>query len=67
MTQTPPGQMTWKPPGLTEPALHLRLYEADPWRPYTEFPQYAVPDPPDFSEGFATFMELLRQKWQALP
>jgi hypothetical protein len=66
MTEIVTGEMTWKPPGTTECVLHLRLNSADPWRHYREFPEYAVPDPPDFSEGFATFMALLKQKWSVI-
>ena len=66
MTTFSPGQMTWKPPGLSDVFLHLRLRDVDPWQPYTAFPQYRIPDPPGFSEGYATFLALLKQDWQAL-
>jgi hypothetical protein len=61
-----PGQMTWRPYGATEPALHLRLSPLDPWKSYKEFPQFMQPDPPHFSEGYATFIALLKQNWQSV-
>ncbi|MCU0534371.1 MAG: hypothetical protein MUD14_10815 [Hydrococcus sp. Prado102] len=67
MQETPPGQMTWKPDGAPESGiLHLRHYSSESWRPYTEFPEYVVPDPPkdELSEGYATFLALLKKQWQ---
>lgn len=64
MTDYPIGQMTWKPDGSADRALHLRLDPADSWRPYQDFPEYKHPDPPDFSEGFTTFMALLKNGWE---
>jgi hypothetical protein len=58
MQESPKGQMTWRLPGQLEPVLHLR--------PYTECPQYMVPDKPDLSAGYATFVSLLRQQWQII-
>jgi hypothetical protein len=66
MMNRPPGQMTWRPPGATTCVLHLRNSHIEPWRHYTSFPEYALPDPPHFSEGFATFVALLEQKWQVI-
>ncbi|NDJ22278.1 hypothetical protein GS682_11675 [Nostoc sp. B(2019)] len=66
MTDIPSGQMTWRPPGSSECALHLRHNASEPWRSYKDFPQYVVPDPPGFSEGYATFLALLKQNWQSL-
>ncbi len=66
MINKPPGQMTWRPPGASEPILHLRLSPYEPWRYYKEFPEYVLPDPPTFSDGYATFIALLKQKWQVL-
>lgn len=60
------GQMTWKPEGATEPSLHLRRDASEPWRSYEEFPQYVLPDPPEFSKGYATFLALLKQGWQTI-
>lgn len=60
------GQMTWRPPGVTEPALHLRLKPSEPWRSFKDFPEYALNDPPGFSEGYATFLNLLKRNWQSL-
>jgi hypothetical protein len=66
MTDIPSGQMTWRPPGSSESALHLRHNASEPWRSYKDFPQYVLPDPPSFSEGYATFLALLKQNWQLL-
>ncbi|MDJ0735020.1 MAG: hypothetical protein QNJ47_13300 [Nostocaceae cyanobacterium] len=66
MADTVTGQMTWKPPGLEGSALHLRLDSSEPWRHYKEFPQYIVPDPSGFSEGYATFIALLKKDWKCI-
>jgi hypothetical protein len=66
MTETPVGQMTWRLPGQVEPLLHLRTSILEPWKPYTECPQYMVPDQPNLSAGYATFVRLLQQKWQVI-
>jgi hypothetical protein len=61
------GQMTWRPDGVNcENVLYLRLRPFDKWQPYTEFPQYYLPDPNGFSLGYATFLSLLRRNWQAV-
>ena len=66
MTDIQTGQMTWRPPGSSKCGLHLRHKAFEPWRSYKEFPQYALPDPPGFSEGYATFLALLKNNWQLL-
>jgi hypothetical protein len=69
MSDRTPGQMTWKPDGAPDAGmLHLRHHPSEKWRPYTEFPEYVVPDPPkfEFSAGYATFLTLLKQQWQLL-
>jgi hypothetical protein len=66
MLQSVPGQMTWKPPGFLDSVLHLRQSDTEPWQHYKAFPEYVVPDPPGFSEGYATFLKLLKQNWQSL-
>jgi hypothetical protein len=66
MTETPVGQMTWRPPGQAEPFLHLRTSSFEPWKPYTECPKHMVPDPPHMSAGYATFVRLLQQQWQVI-
>jgi hypothetical protein len=66
MTNFPVGEMTWKPEGSTDCILHLRHNATEPWRFYKEFPQYVLPDPPDFSEGYATFIALLKKGWKAV-
>ncbi|ANV85369.1 hypothetical protein AWQ21_13960 [Picosynechococcus sp. PCC 7003] len=59
------GQMTWSPNGgASEGVLHLRLKAFDPWRPYTEFPEFYKPDFPSTSAGYATFLSLIRNQWQ---
>lgn len=63
-SQNPVGQMTWRPDGLISTGkLHIRLKPWEVWRPYTDFPEYTLPDPEGFSEGYATFLDLLRKKW----
>jgi hypothetical protein len=59
------GEMMWKLEG-DDRILHLRHTDAEPWMPYEDFPQYALPDPEGFSKGIATFMSLLKQNWVAL-
>jgi hypothetical protein len=69
MTQTLPGQMTWRPNGANTSSvgvLYLRHHILQPWRPYTDFPEYLLPDPPGFSQGYATFLELRRKNWQSV-
>ncbi|MBW4658324.1 MAG: hypothetical protein KME15_06595 [Drouetiella hepatica Uher 2000/2452] len=66
MSETSPsGQMLWKLEG-SDRILHLRHNPSEPWRPYEEFPQYALPDPQDFSKGIATFMALLKKNWESV-
>lgn len=59
------GQMFWKLEGADR-VLHLRHHPSEPWRPYEEFPQYVLPDPPEFSKGIATFLALLKKDWQVI-
>ena len=66
MAETSPnGQMLWKLEG-SDRILHLRHSPLEAWRPYEEFPQYALPDPQGFSKGIATFMALLKKNWEAI-
>jgi hypothetical protein len=61
------GQMTWRPNGqFAHGILHLRLKPWESWRPYTDFPEYTVPDKPGFSQGYTTFLALRAAKWQLL-
>ncbi|WP_316436421.1 hypothetical protein [Leptolyngbya sp. NK1-12] len=46
--------------------MHLRHNDSEPWRPYEDFPQYALPDPDGFSKGIATFLALLKKDWIAV-
>jgi hypothetical protein len=66
MQESLKGQMTWRLPGQIEPLLHLRPDDLTPWKPYTDCPQYMVPDKPDLSAGYATFVSLLKQQWQII-
>jgi hypothetical protein len=66
MREINPGQMTWKLPDSSDCALHLRHDASQPWRPYQDFPEYFLPDPPDFSQGYATFLALLKKNWECL-
>jgi hypothetical protein len=59
------GQMLWKLVDNNR-ALYLRHNAAEPWRPYEEFPQYALPDPVGFSKGITTFLALLKKNWTAI-
>ena len=66
MAEIPPhGQMLWKRDG-DDRALHLRHHDGEPWLPYHEFPDYVLPDPDGFSQGFATFLALLKKGWVAI-
>jgi hypothetical protein len=49
--------------------LHLRTAPHEPWRPYTAFSQYAVPDYPipKGSKGWATYQKLRQEGWVLIP
>lgn len=68
MTTVPThGQMLWKREGEgVDRVLHLRHDSSEPWQYYEEFPQYVLPDPPEFSKGIATFLALLKKDWQVV-
>ena len=66
MSDCPVGEMTWRPEGISDCILHLRHSATEPWQFYQDFPQYVLPDPPDFSEGYATFIALLKKGWKAI-
>ncbi len=59
------GQMLWKLVG-EDRVLYLRHSECESWQHYEEFPQYFLPDPEGFSQGIATFMDLLKKGWTVL-
>jgi hypothetical protein len=61
------GQMLWKREGLDDCVLHLRHHHFEPWKPFETFPEYALPDPPEFSKGYSTFRSLMRQGWTVIP
>ncbi len=52
-----------------EKILHLQAGPGQPWRPYTAFPQYSVPDYriPGGSKGWATYQKLLKAGWRLVP
>ncbi|MBW4583924.1 hypothetical protein G7B40_030625 [Aetokthonos hydrillicola Thurmond2011] len=52
-----------------EKILHLQIAPNQPWRPYTAFPQFAVPDypVPGGSKGWATYQKLLKAGWALIP
>ncbi len=60
------GQMCWLA-GLGGDAkiLHLREQAHQPWKPYTSFPKYRVPDLqiPGASKGWTTFQKLRDAGW----
>ncbi|MCA1990926.1 MAG: hypothetical protein LDL41_02605 [Coleofasciculus sp. S288] len=64
-------QMCWLPlmGSSGQKVLHLRTAPNQPWRPYTAFPQYAVPDYviPGGSKGWATYQKLRSAGWNLLP
>jgi hypothetical protein len=66
-----PRQMCWLsnsgPNG--EKVLHLRVGPQEPWRPYTAFPQFSVPDyrEPGGSKGWATYQKLFKAGWNLVP
>lgn len=65
------GQMCWLS-GFgrdREKILHLRIHPNQPWKPYTAFPQYFVPDYriPGGSKGWATYQKLFKAGWSLIP
>lgn len=65
------GQMCWLPllGGDKQKVLHLRTHPNQPWRPYTAFSQYSVPDYdiPNGSRGWATYQKLMKAGWALVP
>lgn len=61
------GYMCWLPKlgSNGDKILHLRLKPHEPWKPYTAFPHYSVPDYriPGGSKGWATYQKLLKAGW----
>ncbi|QLE59522.1 hypothetical protein [Nostoc sp. TCL26-01] len=66
-----PRQMCWisKTSGDGDKMLYLQTAPSQPWRPYTAFPQYSVPDYPipGGSKGWATYQKLLKSGWTLVP
>ena len=52
-----------------EKILHLQTAPNQPWRPYTAFSQFTVPDYriPGGSKGYATYQKLLKAGWTLVP
>ena len=65
------GQMSWLAPfgGDEQKILHLRESANHPWRPYTSFPQYKVPDLqiPGASKGWTTYQKMMKVGWALIP
>jgi hypothetical protein len=59
------GQMRWQRDEAGNMQLQLKTDALSPWQSYRGH-RSAVPDPPHFSPGFATFAALLKQGWIAL-
>jgi hypothetical protein len=57
----------WKREETCERALYLKPHGTFRWEHYQALPEYAVEDPPHFSLGYATFIDLLRKGWTAIP
>ncbi len=53
----------------TTMALHLREYAYQPWKIYTSYSQYSVPDYkiPGGSKGWATYQHLRKAGWNLVP
>ncbi|MBE9192240.1 hypothetical protein IQ230_18140 [Gloeocapsopsis crepidinum LEGE 06123] len=66
-----PRQLCWLSKSGTdgEKVLYLRTAPNEPWKPYTHFPQYAIPDYqiPGGSKGWATYQKLIKQGWILVP
>ncbi|AFZ23973.1 hypothetical protein Cylst_1701 [Cylindrospermum stagnale PCC 7417] len=64
-------QMCWlsKSGGDGAKVLHLQTAPSQPWRPYTAFPHFSVPDYqiPGGSKGWATYQKLLKAGWTLVP
>lgn len=61
-------QMAWlSQDSEQEKILHLRIEQGTPWRPYTMFPQFIIPEHMAMgSRGFSTFQKLLREGWELI-
>ncbi|MCC5627611.1 hypothetical protein [Nostoc sphaeroides] len=64
-------QMCWLPKsgGNGEKILYLQTEPNQPWRPYTAFRGFTVPDYqiPNGSKGWATYQKLLKAGWTLVP
>jgi hypothetical protein len=64
-------QMCWlsKSGEDSEKILYLQVEASKGWRPYTAYPQFAVPDYriPGGSKGWATYQKLLKAGWTLVP
>ncbi len=60
------GQMCWLESfGHTHKILHLRESAQQPWKPYTAFAQYRVPDLQikGASKGWTTYQKMRKAGW----
>ncbi|MBU7582969.1 MAG: hypothetical protein KAF91_08670 [Nostoc sp. TH1S01] len=63
-------QMCWlSKSGDSDKILYLQIEANKGWRPYTAYPQFAVPDYqiPGGSKGWATYQKLLKAGWTLVP
>ncbi|MEH2326009.1 MAG: hypothetical protein V7K32_21115 [Nostoc sp.] len=64
-------QMCWLPKsgGNGEKILYLQTEPNQPWRPYTAFRGFTIPDYqiPGGSKGWATYQKLLKAGWTLVP
>jgi hypothetical protein len=65
------GQLCWlsKFGSNGQLSLHLRLEPHQPWRAYTAYPGFSIPDYPiaGGSRGWATYQKLLNAGWTLIP
>ena len=65
------GQMCWLLDSRNRQRmiLHLREHAYQPWKPYTSYSQYSVPDYriPGGSKGWATYQHLRKAGWNLIP
>jgi hypothetical protein len=64
------GQMSWLAAlgGNNQKILHLRENPQSPWRPYTAFAAYRVPDltVPGASKGWTTYQKMRAAGWELM-
>ncbi len=63
-------QMCWLDvPNYNRKVLHIRLFESEVFRPYTNYSEYIQPDSliPGVSKGYRTAQMLLSLGWELIP